>query len=153
MSLVHRVRFLVPAACVLAALTVGASVAGGASRTPAAAVRAASFCSVSRDVAKALVRATKGLSAASLPTQLETKYTLIVHAEPKLLGAAPGSLKRDLRKVFSFVNLVYAKLKSANWQIAGLASSIGVLEAKAKQAEPAVTRLGHYYRTTCRFHV
>jgi hypothetical protein len=135
------------------AVSSGAPVARGAMTSRSTSATASSFCSVSRDVAKSLVHAASGLTASSAPAALKAKYEVILKAEPKLLGSAPGSIKPSLKKVLAFVNFLAAKLKAASWQITGLASSITVLEAKANAATPSLDRLGRYYRSACKFHV
>lgn len=141
------------AAVAIVAVSSGAPVAGGAVTSGSTSVTTSSFCGVSRDVAKSLVHAASGLTASSAPAVLKAKYEVILKSEPKLLGAAPGSIKPSLKKVIAFVSFLVAKLKAASWQITGLASSITVLEAKANAVTPSIDRLGRYYRTTCKFHV
>ena len=143
-------------AALAAAVVVAASatVATAAPASHSGASAATSLCSVARDVAKSLVRVTSVQDAATAtPATLRANWTKIVAAEPRLLRAASGSMKTNLRKVFGFVNVFVADLKQANWHVAGLGPKMPSLVAYANRVEPQLNAVKTYFRKTCKFAV
>jgi hypothetical protein len=145
----RSIAFLSAALAMLAALTVGASVASGA-QSPTSRSTSTSLCSVSRTLATQLAHTTS-LNQASTPSGLKKAYTGLERAKPSLIGAAHGTLKTDMRRVFSFVDLVTTDLKKVNWQISQLTPYFPALLAKVQAVKPSFTRLNTYYRTKCHF--
>src|SRR5438045_350043 len=113
------------------ALALGALGAGSASASPSPTSRsaAASLCSVSKAVATDLAHSTS-ISPTSTPAGLKRVYGKLESAKPALIGAASGSLKTDMRKVFGFVDLANTDLEKVNWQISQLVPYVPALLAK-----------------------
>jgi hypothetical protein len=139
------------ALAMLAALTFGAS-AASAGETPASQDVSASLCSVSRAIATQLAHATS-LNQTATPAGLKKAYEALESAKPALIGAARGTIKTDLRRVFGFLDLVTSDLKKANWQVANLTPYFPALLVKEKAVAPSFKRLTTYYRTKCHFKV
>jgi hypothetical protein len=137
------------AVAMLAALTVGASGAT-AGQSPASRSTSTSLCSVSRALAAQLAHSTS-LNQTATPAGLKKAYEGLERAKPTLIAVAHGPIKSDLRRVFSFVDLVTADLKKVNWQIAKLAPYVPALLVKVQAIKPSLTRLDAYYRTKCHF--
>jgi hypothetical protein len=141
---------LVTRLCVVATIAALASVAAASGTS--AVTRAGDFCSVSRNVAKNLVAASK-ISQSATPERLKSTWGAIKEAEPALKASATGSVKANLVPVLAFVDVVVADLKKVNWQVAGLAPYATTLIARANRVQPNLNALERYYRTTCHFHV
>lgn len=147
----RSLSFHAAALAMLAALTLGAS-AANAGQSPASQNVSASLCSVSRAVATQLARATS-LNQTATPAGLKKAYEALESAKPALIGAASGTIKTDLRRVFSFLDLVTSDLEKANWKVANLAPYFPALIAKEKAVAPSFKRLTTYYRTKCHFKI
>ena len=130
-----------------------AMTASGAPMSAARGVARNSLCSVSKSVARDIVRSSKLAGPTSTPHYLKTVYGKISAAEPKILGAASGTIKTDFTKVFGFVNTVIRYLRQANWNVLGLAAHQKTLEADARKVAPDLRALKRYYTSTCRFKV
>jgi hypothetical protein len=108
-------------------LALGSAAAGGAAS-------GGRFCGVSKGVAKNMVNIQSQLQKAPGPAELKADYGAITSAEPALRASVPRSLKRSLN-------------------IAGLLPHMSSLQVKLSKADPAISRLKAYYRTTCKFDV
>ena len=62
-------------------------------------------------------------------------------------------MKWCLNTVPGFLNSGRSELRQANWNIAGLLPHMSSLQVKLSKADPAISRLKAYYRTTCKFDV
>ena len=127
-------------------LALGSAAAGGAAS-------GGRFCGVSKGVANNLVNIQSQLQKAPGPAALKADYGAITSAEPALRASAPRSLKRSLNTVLVFLNSVASELRQANWNIAGLLPHMSSLQVKLNKADPAISKLKAYYRTTCKFDV
>ena len=134
-----------------------ATFAASANASPAlnsSGVATSSLCSVARGVAKDIVNSTSVTKAAALsPADLKTTYEKIAAAEPALLASASGPIKRDLKPVFRFVNVLVADLKKVNWRIAGLAPQFTTLTAGAAKIQPQLNAAQAYFKKTCKLAV
>jgi hypothetical protein len=111
-----------------------------------------SFCATAKGIVKYL-RSTLTLSASGVATQtpanLKLEYTTVVSREGGLLGAAPASLKANLRRAFSFVNLVKADFVKAGWQVAKMTPYFPALAANAQANARPITAVKSYLDDTC----
>jgi len=114
--------------------------------------QARSFCSTAKAIAKylssTLTLTTSGV-VAQTPANLKLAYTTVVHYEPALLGTAPKSLKTNLRRALSFVNLVKADFEKADWQVAKMTPYFPGLVAKATANARPITAVKSYLDGTC----
>jgi hypothetical protein len=134
--------------------------AGTSSAATRSGASAASFCSVSKNVAKQIAGLGSSLSSTSTLAQrqatLKTQLTTIKRAEPALKSAVPRTLKQNLTIVVGFVNLAYRKLSAASWSFATLAAqpkTLAALEAASARADRSMNALDTYYRNVCKFRV
>jgi hypothetical protein len=144
---------LVSALVLLAVGTAGAS-ASAASRASAA--EAGSFCGLAAGIAKTALNPSSGLSPtsaatslASLESKLKTEFGMIQAAEPALIGAAPGSIKGDLKQVFAVDNMLFQDLKNAHWNFLALAPDEKSLEAEEAKIKVPLATLEAYFKTSC----
>jgi hypothetical protein len=153
MTLVPLNRFALAtsaAMVVLAAAVLGGS-AGAAARSNATST---SLCTAAKGVAHQLVQSANITANESLtPAQLKSIYTTIVNAEPSLLAASSGPIKTHLRLALTFVNLVDADFKKANWKVAALMPQLPTLLPAAKKAQPHLNALKTYFDSTCHLGV
>ena len=140
-------KLALPILVVVVAL-LAAGVAAAASASPS---HAQSFCSVSRGVAKQIVDSTRVL--ASEPAKVKVTYEQIAAAEPALKSSAPRSVKVHLLPALSFVNLVIADFKSANWNVSGMTKYVPTLTARGEAVAPHLQALDTYFKTTCKLNV
>ena len=136
---------------VLAAILAASVSAGAAAAKPAAA--AGGLCNVARGVAHDIVESTSVADGSVTAAKLKSTYLTIAHAEPALLAAASGRNKVDLRRVFSFVNVVIADFEKVAWRPGGITRYIPALLPRARKAELPIHRLGLYFRGTCKLDV
>jgi hypothetical protein len=146
----HRTAAAASLAAALTALAIVAAVFAPASR--AAAAGSTSLCSVAKGVAGSIEHsASFSANQKMTPARLKTFYLTIQKSEPALLGAASGTMKTNLRKVFAFVNVVIADYKQVNWQTAGMLKFLPSLEPKAKAVQKPLNAVGTYFKKTCKF--
>src|SRR5690348_9039055 len=101
----------------IAALALYAT-AATAAPTRHSATEGSSFCgkakSIARYLTSTLTLTTSGV-AAQTPANLKLTYTTVVNNERPLLASAPKSLKSNLSRTFSFINLVKSDFAKADW--------------------------------------
>lgn len=126
-----------------------------ASNAAAAPVKQTSFCSTAKGVAAYIVSSgnaispTGGESLATMEKKLKFAYAAIIKAEPALNASAPGSIKSDLAKTFSFINFINTKMSAVGWDFTKIAPFAHQFVAKATAAKPGLTKLDAYFKGTC----
>jgi hypothetical protein len=141
------------ASLLIVVLALAAATAATAGAKTTAQTGSRSFCGTARGVARSIVNSTTLPSGRVTPAALETAYTKVASAEPSLLATAPSSLKRDLRPVFGFINVLIADFKQANWRVANLAPQLPTLAAKADVVKPHLRRVRSYLDGTCKLNI
>jgi hypothetical protein len=143
-----------PAAALLALAAAALLLAGPSAGATRSNATAASLCTAAKGVARQIVQSADITANEALtPAQLKVVYTTIVKAEPKLLAASSGPIKAHLRAALTFVNLLDADFKQANWRFAALAPKLPTLEPAAKKAEPQLIALRTYFDSTSHLKV
>lgn len=134
----------------LVAVVVLTATAGGAGATPASPARARNLCSVGKSIAGALQKSgaitpSAGASIQALQAQMKASFTRIKAAEKIELANASGSIKGHPQKVFAFDDMIYAKLKAANWNILVFAKNAQSLEAQVLKLKPDLAAIEAYF--------
>ena len=80
-----------------------------------------------------------------LGAQLKASFTKIKAAEKIVLANASGPIKGHFEKVFAFDNLIYAKLKAANWNILVFAKNAQSFALQAQKLKPDLTAIQAYF--------
>jgi hypothetical protein len=138
----------------LLALALLGATAAGAGAAPTSPSKGASLCTVGKGVAAAIAKSggaftpSTTASPKALGLQMKATFTQIKAAEKVVLAAASGSIKGHLQKVFAFENVVFAKLKAANWNFLALAQnpvSVQALAAQAQKIQPDLRAIDKYF--------
>ena len=135
----------------LLALTLLGVVASGASAAPRSTASADNLCNVGKSVAGELAKSgsaitpSAGTSLAALQKQMKAEFSSIKAKESVVLANSPASLKPHFVRAFAFVNLVYAKLSAANWNILALEKDATSLAARAQKIRPDVAAIDAYF--------
>jgi len=110
-----------------------------------------SFCGTAKGVAKYLKSTLSPTSsgAAVSSADLKLTYTTIANEEGALLGAAPKSLKTNLRRAFSFINLVKSDYEKVDWQTAKMAPYYPALVAKGAATAKPIAAVKAYLHNSC----
>jgi len=137
----------------LVALTLAGATAAAAGATSTARTSSRGFCSTARGVAASIVNSTTFPSHRVTPAELKIAYGKVAAAEPALLATAPSSLKRDLRPVFGFINVLIADYKQAGWDISNLAPQLPTLAVQARKVNPHIQVVRAYLTTKCKLKV
>ena len=69
--------------------------------------------------------------------------------ERPLLASAPKSLKSNLSRTFSFINLVKSDFAKADWQAAKMTPYFPALVAKATANAKPISAVETYLKGTC----
>jgi len=132
------------------ALVVLAATATSAGAAPASPARAGNLCGVGKNISSALqssgaITPTAGTSVQAMSAQLKASFTKIKAAENVVLANASGSIKGHLEKVFAFDNMIYAKLKAANWNILVFAKNAQSFALQAQKLKPDLLAIQAYF--------
>jgi len=126
--------------------------AASAAPTRHGSMQGGSFCGTAKADAsylKSTLSITSGGAAAETPANLKLAYTTIAKDEGGLLGTAPKSLKANLRRAFSFINLVKSDFEKVDWQAAKMAPYFPALVAKGTADAKPIAAVEAYLRKTC----
>ena len=134
----------------LVALVVLAATATSAGATPASPARAGNLCGVGKGISSSLqntgaISPTAGTSIKALGAQLKASFTKIKAVEKVVLANASGAIKGHLQKVFAFDDMIYAKLKAANWNILVFAKKAQSFALRAQKLRPDLLAISAYF--------
>lgn len=84
------------------------------------------------------------------PATLEANYKKLKAAEPGMLSLAPGSIRPDLQKIFTFDNALFAALQKAGWSFAKVpVTTLKSWAVKGPALKPASDAVISYLDKTC----
>jgi hypothetical protein len=152
MRSVRRLVLVVSACCVVLAWAVTAGLAASPQRVS----RAASLCTVAKGVAQSLEKAPATASLSTAQGQALFKHNIgrILAAKGALIGAAPSSLKTDMRQAIGVFALFKTDLTAVHFNFAALLKRPAMLhhlETAITKSEPAFNKLHTYFTKTCHY--
>ena len=137
----------------VAGLVVLAS-ATAAGAAPARTAASANLCTVAKGVGRSFTKlpSSQSLTAAKAQAAFRTNVAKLAAAKGALVGAAPSSLKPDVRTAIAFLVLLKADLTKVGWSYAALATKpamVAALQKSELRSRPAIARLSRYWHKTC----
>ncbi len=134
----------------LVAFVVLAATATSAGAAPASPASAGNLCGVGKNISSTLqntgaITPTAGTSLKQLGAQLKASFSKIKAAEKVVLANASGAIKGHLQKVFAFDDMIYAKLKAANWNILVFAKNAQSFALQAQKLKPDLLAISAYF--------
>jgi hypothetical protein len=138
-----------PAALVVAA-AIGAAVVSSAvaSFSAARATAGSAFCAK----AKPMFRSTNLFKLK--PAAIKKDDAVFKKDQPGALATAPGSIKRDLKKIFRFDNMFFKDLSKVAWTIGRLPRSVlAKLALEGPKLKPASDKVIGYLDAHCGAHL
>lgn len=150
MGSVSRLVVLVSCSILVLAVT------SGAGASPQRASTAASLCTVAKGVAVSLEKApsTGSLTTAQGQALFKNNLGKILAARGALIGAAPASLKANMRQAIGVFALFKTDLSKVHYNFGALVSKPALtkgLSTAITKAEPAFHHLKAYFTNTCHF--
>lgn len=135
-------RGTVGSLAVLAAVFV---VAVATSSTAATGARSSAFCPAAKTFFG------HGTSLLTLPPQtIQADDAVFKSEQPKLLAAAPSSIKSDLQAIFTFDNGLFTDLSKVGWSVAKLPRSVlQSLAVSGPKLKPASDKVIGYLDSAC----
>jgi hypothetical protein len=144
-------KILGSSAALLVAALIGAVVVSAAVASPASTHTTAgsAFC------AKAKRIFGHGTDLFKLkPATIKAEDAVFKKDQPGAVAAAPGSIKKDLKKIFAFDNLLFKDLSKVGWKISRLShSELATLGIKGPKLKPASDKVVGYLDAKCGMHL
>ena len=152
MSSICRPVLLVSTCC----LALASPVTAGATSAPQSVSGAASLCTVGKGVAVSLEKPPATASLTTAQGQVLFKHNLgkILGAKSALIGAAPSSLKTDMRQAIGVLALFKTDLTAVHFNFAALLKRPAMLhhlETAVTKSQPAFNKLHAYFTKTCHY--
>jgi|SRR5579862_4515638 len=133
-------------AAVISAAVVGTAVAAPSSTHVSA---GSAFCTK----AKAIFG--HGTSLFTLPpATIKADYAVFKKDQPGALAAAPPAIKPDLKKIFTFDNMLFQDLSKVGWSVRRLPPSVlQMLAVQGPKLKPASDKVIGYLDAHCGMHL
>ena len=88
------------------------------------------------------------------PAKIKAAYAVFKKDQSGAIGAAPGSIKRDLEKVFAFDSMLFKDLSEHGWKVSRLPHSVlEKLAVEGPKLKPASDKVIGYLDTHCGMHL
>jgi hypothetical protein len=88
------------------------------------------------------------------PAQLKADDAVFKKDQPGALATAPGSIKADLKKIFTFDNTLFKDVSKVGWKISRLPRSVlAKLAVEGPKLKPASDKVIGYLDTHCGMHL
>jgi hypothetical protein len=88
------------------------------------------------------------------PAKLKAADAVFKKDQPGALATAPGSIKRDLKKIFTFDNMLFKDVSKVGWKISQLPRSVlKKLATEGPKLKPASDKVIGYLDRHCGMHL